>query len=104
MLWDDHEVHDNWYPTRSLEGEAKYHSRACRSSPARARQAFFEYNPLPLRAGRPGTGLPHGLRYGRLLEVFALDLRSYRGANSENRQTSIDEGVVADGRAPSSRG
>ena len=28
-------------------------------------------------------------RYGPLLEIFALDLRSYRGANSANRQASL---------------
>ena len=28
--------------------------------------------------------------YGPAAEIFALDLRSYRGANSENRQTSLD--------------
>ena len=27
--------------------------------------------------------------YGPLLDIFALDLRSYRGGNSDNRQTAL---------------
>ena len=31
------------------------------------------------------------LPYGPLLEVFALDMRSYRGPNGDNRETRLDE-------------
>jgi alkaline phosphatase D len=64
---------------------------------ARARQAFFEYNPLPLQGDDPER-VYRTVPYGGLLEVFALDLRSYRGANSENHQTAMDESTSLMGR------
>jgi alkaline phosphatase D len=90
VLWDDHEVRDNWYPTRSLEGDARY--RVVRSTAllaAHARQAFFEYNPLPLQGDDPER-IHRTVAYGEAVEVFALDLRSYRGPNTENRQAALD--------------
>ncbi|HEX2452890.1 MAG TPA: alkaline phosphatase D family protein [Vicinamibacterales bacterium] len=93
VLWDDHEVHDNWYPTRSLDRETKYHVKSMALLAARGRQAFFEYNPLPLQGDDPER-VYRTVPYGDLLEVFALDLRSYRGANSENRQPSMNEAAA----------
>ena len=46
---------------------------------ARARQAFLEYNPIADRRRRSRPDLPHRSRTGPLVEVFALDMRSYRG-------------------------
>jgi alkaline phosphatase D len=91
VLWDDHEVRDNWYPTRNLDDDARY--RAVKSAAllaARARQAFFEYNPLPLQADDPER-IHRTVTYGETVEVFALDLRSYRGPNTVNRQTVLDD-------------
>ena len=53
---------------------------------ARARQAQFEYTPLPSTATTPSVCTAR-VRYGPV-EVFLLDHRSYRGANSANRQAS----------------
>jgi alkaline phosphatase D len=75
VLWDDHEVRNNWYPSNSR-------SRALASQ---ARRAFVEYNPIRALSG-PRTLIYRSCSYGPQLEVFALDLRTYRGANSENRQ------------------
>ena len=77
VLWDDHEVHNNWYPSP-------------RSTPlaVRARRAFLEYNPLRLSAGARPL-IYRSCSYGPQLEVFALDLRTYRAANSENRQLRL---------------
>lgn len=85
LIWDDHEVRDNWYPTRDLERDTRYQVKSAALLAARARQAFFEYNPLPL-AGDDPERIYRSVPYGDLLEVFALDLRSYRGPNTENRQ------------------
>ena len=74
VLWDDHEVHNNWYPSVRSTALA-----------GRARRAFLEYNPLRLSAGARPL-IYRSCSYGPQLDVFALDLRTYRGANSENRQ------------------
>ncbi len=89
VLWDDHEVRDNWYPTRRLEDDLRYRVKSVALLAARARQAFFEYTPLPLQADDPER-LYRAVHYGPLLDVFVLDLRSYRGPNSENRQAQLD--------------
>jgi alkaline phosphatase D len=90
VIWDDHEVRDNWYPARNLDRDERYQVKSTPLLAARARQAFFEYNPLPPDADDPER-IYRTVRYGDLLDVFALDLRSYRGSNSENRQRSLDD-------------
>jgi alkaline phosphatase D len=50
---------------------------------------MFEYNPMRLDASDPER-VYRAFRIGPLLEVFMLDERSYRGANSPNRQTRRD--------------
>ncbi|MFU1923898.1 alkaline phosphatase D family protein, partial [Klebsiella pneumoniae] len=50
------------------------------------RQAFLEYAPLRFqRQGRDGR-IYRKVAYGPLLDVFVLDMRSYRGGNSANLQ------------------
>lgn len=90
VLWDDHEVRDNWYPTRDLSGDARYQTKSAAMLAARARQAFFEYNPLPV-VGEDPERIYRTVSTGPLVEVFALDLRSYRGPNSSNRQAALDD-------------
>jgi alkaline phosphatase D len=91
VLWDDHEVRDNWYETRDLTLDARYTTtRSAALLAARARQAFLEYNPLPISPEDPER-IYRTVATGPLVEVFALDLRSYRGANSENRQPQLTD-------------
>jgi alkaline phosphatase D len=90
VIWDDHEVRDNWYPTRDLRGDDRYKVKSAALLAARARQAFFEYNPLSLDGNDPER-IHRVIPYGPLVEIFALDLRSYRGANSENRQAELSD-------------
>ena len=82
--WDDHEIHNNWYPQQILEDE-RYTEKSCRVLAGRARRAMLEYTPVrphPEDAGR----IYRSFRRGPSLEVFMLDERSYRGPNSENRE------------------
>jgi alkaline phosphatase D len=88
VQWDDHEVHDNWYPTRDLRPENRYTIASTALLAAHARQAFLEYNPIPLD-GSDLERIRRVVPLGPLAEVFVLDLRSYRGANSPNRQPSL---------------
>lgn len=85
-VWDDHEVRDNWYFERRLEDDKRFAVKSVALLAARARQACFEYTPMPFDAVDPER-LYRSVRYGPL-EVFLLDHRSYRGANSTNRQTT----------------
>lgn len=87
MLWDDHEVKNNWYPQMSLDADERYREKNPRALISRARQAFLEFSPIRY----PGIAQPPIYRscsYGPSLDVFAIDLRTYRGANSSNRQAT----------------
>ena len=90
VIWDDHEVRDNWYPTRNLDQDQRYQGKSMALIAARARQAFFEYNPVPMQGDDPER-VYRSVPYGPAVDVFALDMRSYRGPNSENRQPVLDE-------------
>jgi alkaline phosphatase D len=90
VLWDDHEVRDNWYPTRDLSRDERYQTKSMALLAARARQAFFEYNPLPLDAADPER-VHRTISCGPLADIFALDLRSYRGPNTANLQPTLTD-------------
>ena len=101
-IWDDHEVRDNWYEARDLSADDRYQVKSMALLASRARQAFLEFNPIGRHAD-DAERIHRTIGYGPLLEIFALDLRSYRGANSGNRQTSLLAGVSAFRRRHSSR-
>ena len=98
VIWDDHEVRDNWYETRDLGADDRYRVKSAALLAARARQAFFEFNPLPLHGPDPER-IHRSVPYGGLVEVFALDLRRHRGANSENRQPRLTDAARLFGAA-----
>ena len=87
MLWDDHEVHDNWCPGTLLE-DPRYTENRVDVLAARARRAFFEFNPI--RGMESTTSrIDRILPYGPLLDVFALDMRSYRARNGANNEPKL---------------
>jgi alkaline phosphatase D len=79
--WDDHEVLNNWYVEKDLTADNRYREKDVRRLMTRASQAFREY--APMRTGN----IYRSLLMGPLVEVFVIDLRSYRGPNTHNRQT-----------------
>jgi alkaline phosphatase D len=87
-MWDDHEVRDNWYFERDLSNDDRYQVKSVPLLAARARQAFFEYNPLPLVGDDPER-VYRTIAHSPAVEIFAIDMRSYRGPNSDNRQTAL---------------
>lgn len=94
VQWDDHEVRNNWYPGQQIgEAEKRYQQRDLNTLAANARRAMFEYNPYRIDQHDPDR-IYRMFSYGPLLEVFMLDERSYRGKNSANRQTSLDDGAT----------
>lgn len=85
VTWDDHEVRDNWYEARDLSRDERYRVKSAALLAARARQAFLDYHPLAAVA-TDVERIYRSVRYGAAVEMFVLDMRSYRGANSENLQ------------------
>ncbi|MET7282421.1 alkaline phosphatase D family protein [Kribbella sp. NPDC005582] len=76
--WDDHETLNNWYPGEILTDD-RYTEKRVDVLAARARKAFLEYLPMVHTAGR--NRIYRKVSYGPLLDVFCLDMRTYRGAN-----------------------
>ncbi|WP_339505049.1 alkaline phosphatase D family protein [Pseudomonas sp. RL_105y_Pfl2_101] len=80
--WDDHEVVNNWSPGKQLD--ERYQTKGIHSLVGRARQAWLEYAPMRLQKADGGGRIYRKLGYGPLLDVFVLDMRSYREANDAN--------------------
>lgn len=81
--WDDHEVKNNWDPV--------HHAGLADD----AWQAFRHYWPIgPTPSGR----IYRKVSYGPNLDVFLLDLRSYRAPNGANREPRPDESTRLLGR------
>jgi alkaline phosphatase D len=97
VLWDDHEVLNNWYPTEIL-ADPRYAEKSVALLAARAKRAFLEHNPIrsaPDDLERVYRRIP----YGPFLELFALDMRSERGANSANVQAAAAPETALLGRS-----
>ncbi|WP_411144329.1 alkaline phosphatase D family protein [Streptomyces sp. x-80] len=93
VQWDDHEVHNNWYPGQLLDDD-RYTEKNADVLAARSLRAFGEY--FPIRTLHPDGGgrVYRVVRHGPLLDVFVLDMRSYRNANSPGRQTDDRQGIL----------
>lgn len=87
VSWDDHEVTKNWYPGEVLTDAAKYaQERRVDVLAARAAQAHAEWTPVVDTARSPDGRVHRSIPYGPQLEVFVLDMRSYRGRNDATRE------------------
>ncbi|MGD1875203.1 MAG: alkaline phosphatase D family protein [Mastigocoleus sp.] len=93
VQWDDHEVTNNWYPTEMLLEDERYQVKSVALLAARAKRAFLEYTPIHYNSQDPER-IYRAFNYGSGLEVFMLDKRSYRSANTGNRQESASEETV----------
>lgn len=77
--WDDHETRNNWYPGQIITNDDRYTEKRVDVLARRARKAFEEYLPIVQPGGR--DRIYRTVHYGPLLDVFCLDMRTYRGAN-----------------------
>jgi alkaline phosphatase D len=89
--WDDHEVSNNWWPgeplTRAEHQRKKYVEKNALILAARANRAFREY--MPMRGSQAEAGRVYRkISYGPSLDVFMLDMCSYRGPNGEGLEES----------------
>ncbi|WP_374087373.1 alkaline phosphatase [Methylomicrobium lacus] len=85
--WDDHEIVNNWSDSKDLSGDARYAVKDVPLLVARATQAFHEYAPLRPQGAEESERVYRKLSYGKLLDVFVIDMRSYRGPNTGNLQS-----------------
>ena len=86
--WDDHEVVNNWSDSKDLTGDVRYTEKNVPLLIARGSRAFLEYAPMRYFSVEESERVYRHIPYGRFLDVFVLDMRSYRAANSFNRQAA----------------
>ncbi|MFJ4788320.1 alkaline phosphatase D family protein [Streptomyces sp. NPDC088794] len=95
IQWDDHEVRNNWYPGEVIGSGTPYPAGTKLDDLAvRARRAFSEYFPISSISGRPDGRIYRVVNHGPLLDVFVLDMRTYRNANSADDQTTDPVGIL----------
>ncbi|MDI2129907.1 alkaline phosphatase D family protein [Yinghuangia seranimata] len=87
--WDDHEVRNNWYPGQILD-DARYTEKRIDVLAARAKQAFREWTPIG------DDRVYRKLSFGRHLDVFVLDMRTYKDPNDTDRYTDPARGMLGD--------
>lgn len=91
--WDDHEVLNNWYPGEVLPGSDPHVEKQVDVLAGRAKQAFFEW--LPITPGAEGVGRVYRkIARGPLLDVFMLDMRTYKDPNDGNRYADAARGLL----------
>jgi len=96
--WDDHEVTNNWSDSKDVSGDARYTEKNVPLLIARGARAFLEYAALRPFDVRELQRVYRRYSYGPLLELFVLDMRSYRGPNSANLQTTPSDQTAFLGR------
>jgi alkaline phosphatase D len=87
--WDDHEVLNNWYPGEILD-DARYTEKRVDVLAGRAHQAYHEWVPTPGRIGP----VYRRLSYGPLLEIFILDMRTFKDVNDGNTYADPERGML----------
>ncbi|TVT17009.1 alkaline phosphatase [Amycolatopsis rhizosphaerae] len=82
VQWDDHEVLNNWYPGEILD-LPQYTEKRVDVLAQRAFQAFHEWHPIDAKRAVDGRVF-RSFRYGPHVEVFVLDMRTYKDANTSD--------------------
>lgn len=96
--WDDHEVTNNWSPGKDLTADDRYAEKSIALLTARAGRAFHEMTPIGYQPAEPGR-IYRKISYGPLLDIFMLDLRSYRAANNDGLQDAAGAETTLLGQA-----
>ena len=90
--WDDHEVTNNWSDAKVLG--AAYTEKNVRTLAGNATRAFLEYSPMRWHSQVESERIYRHIPYNNDLDVFVLDMRSYRGPNSYNRQETPSDATA----------
>lgn len=86
--WDDHEVVNNWSGSKDLSADDRYTVKSVPLLRARAGRAFHEMTPIRYTPQEPDR-VYRKTSYGPLLDIFFLDLRSYRGPNGPSVEDTL---------------
>jgi len=90
--WDDHEVTNDWSPIGSAD-ESGYTEDGKSRLVERAARAFHEF--MPMRESREEAGRVYRrISYGPLLDVFLIDMRSYRDSTWNKREDRSDTCIL----------
>jgi alkaline phosphatase D len=84
--WDDHEVLNNHSPSTDLAADSRYGAVTRTQLQQRSLRAFREMLPVDINA-QSRNGTYRSVRLNDQLELFSLDLRSYRAANRPAART-----------------
>lgn len=90
MQWDDHEVVNNWSDSKDMMADDRYTEKSVHVLAARGARAFHEMAPLRITPAEPNR-VYRKINYGPMLDVFFLDLRSYRGPNGPSMETEMTD-------------
>ncbi len=89
---------NNWSDAKDLSADGRYTEKNIPTLIARATRAFQEYAPIRPHTAEEPERIYRKLSYGKLLDVFVIDMRSYRGPNTANLQTeeSLDTAFLGE--------
>ena len=85
--WDDHEVTNDWGPGEAITWN-RYAEKSMLALQARGSRAFHEYMPTRPSIAEQGR-IYRKMSYGPLLDVFVVDMRSYRTSNKLGDESEI---------------
>lgn len=88
--WDDHEVVNNWSDAKDLMADDRYSEKSVHTLAARAGRAFHEMTPIRFTPAEPGR-VYRKISYGPMLDIFFIDLRSYRGPNGPSMEAEMTD-------------
>jgi alkaline phosphatase D len=83
--WDDHEIVNNWSPGKILDSRYTVVTDV-KTLVQNATQAFREYAPIRFGRGDRAGRMYRHVPYGPDLDIFVIDMRSYRAANGCNTE------------------
>ncbi|MCQ8781782.1 alkaline phosphatase D family protein [Mangrovibrevibacter kandeliae] len=86
--WDDHEVLNNWSSSKDLSADDRYTVKDIELLAARAARAYHEMTSIRYAPQEPGR-VYRKIAYGPLVDVFFLDMRSYRGPNNDGMASAL---------------
>jgi alkaline phosphatase D len=90
--WDDHEVTNDWSPIGTAD-ETGYAEDGTSRLVERARRAFHEFMPIRGTLAQAGR-IYRRVAYGPLLDVFLIDMRSYRDSTWNKRDDRSDTFIL----------
>lgn len=90
--WDDHEVTNDWSPAGTHD-DSGYAEDGTSMMVVRAKKAFLEFMPIRATAERDGR-IYRKIAYGPLLDVFMIDMRSYRDSSWNRGEDAGDACIL----------